>query len=250
MPDAPRIIKLADGLYVRQAVDNLTWADLGGYAVVVDALEQPGLKGEVFTRLKATIGETDIRYVLNTHMHGDHTALHPAFLRRGAKIVVHELGVRSGSEYIRFKKTWEDAGEKRAVRMHWLGGCHTAEDSVVFFPDDSVLCTGDLFGWGMIPGSPSRGGLKEALLDRYARMIDFGAETVVPGHGPLATTGHLQRWTAYFTELLESVGEAKRAGKSLAEVRAGLPLPEDMRNWWRLAEWKHSYNIERICNSA
>jgi len=247
MSDTAQIIKLADGLFVRQEVDNLTWADMGEYAVVVDALEQPHLEREVFDAIRSTIGEKQISYVLNTHMHYDHVALHPAFIGRGAQIVVQKRGVRENEpNFITFADSWEHSGTKRAVSMHWLGGCHTAEDSVIYFPDDGVLCIGDLFSWGLITGNPNRAGLKDALLDRYEKMIAFNARVVVPGHGPLATTDHLRRWVAYYAELSEAVAEKKRAGRTVDEVKRELPPPVDMREWWRFVEWKHDTNTARV----
>ena len=64
--ETPTIVTVADGLFVRQAVDSMGWIDLGEYAVVVDALEQPELEEEVFETIASTIGDRPIRYVLNT----------------------------------------------------------------------------------------------------------------------------------------------------------------------------------------
>ena len=40
--ETPTIVTVGEGFYVRQAVDNIAWIDLGEYAIVIDALEQTG----------------------------------------------------------------------------------------------------------------------------------------------------------------------------------------------------------------
>ena len=249
MGDEARIIRLAEGIFIRQEVDNCTWADMGEFAVVIDALEQPRLADEVLAAIRETIGEKPIRYVLNTHMHYDHVALHPAFIRAGARVVCQESGHRGGGDHVTFAVSWEEGGPGRRVEMHAVGPCHTPEDAVVFFPDDGLLCVGDLFGWGLIPMEPFRAAGKDTVLDVYRRLIDFGAETVVPGHGPVATLDHLRRWVAYFNDMLAKVGELKRSGRSADRIKAAIPPPEDMRDWWRFLEWKHEHNLNEIISA-
>lgn len=55
--DVAKIIKIADGIYVRQAIDNLTWIDMGDYAIAIDALEEAHLAGEVFAAIESTLGD-------------------------------------------------------------------------------------------------------------------------------------------------------------------------------------------------
>ncbi len=252
MGDEARIIQLAEGIFIRQDVDNCTWADMGAYAVVIDALEQAHLEGEVLAAIRDTIGEKPIRYVLNTHMHYDHVALHPALIRAGATVVCEESGYRNGDggkDYVTFATSWEEGGPGRRVEMHAVGPCHTPEDAVVFFPDDGLLCVGDLFGWGLIPMEPFRVAGEGTVLDVYERLIDFGAETVIPGHGPVATLDHLRRWVAYFNDMRAKIGELKASGMSADEIKAAVEPPDDMRDWWRFTEWKHEHNINEICSA-
>ena len=244
-PDTPKILNLADGLYVRQAVDNMAWIDLGGWAVVVDALEQPDLEGEVFEAVAATIGETPVRFVLNTHTHRDHVALNEAFRRRFQAEIVNLRTQSIGPE-----GRWLE-GPRRRLQVLPMAGCHSNEDCVVWLPRERVLFAGDLFGWGMIPTTrPLDDETAELLTDTYARLIAFDAATVVPGHGPRCTTAELVRWVEYFHWLEGRVAEACAQGKSERQVVDETPPPEDMKTWWRLALWKHAHNVARVFRAA
>ena len=80
--ETPTIVTVAEGFCVRQAVDVIAWIDLGDGVLVVDALEQAHLEQEVFAAITETLGDKPVKYVLNTHPHGDHVALNAAFERR------------------------------------------------------------------------------------------------------------------------------------------------------------------------
>jgi len=238
--DTPRILELADGFYVRQAVDNIAWIDMGGFAVVVDALEQAQLEGEVFDAIEKTIGDVPIRYVLNTHTHYDHVALNPAFQRRGAE-VVNMRTVDLPPEGRRFD------GAKRRLLMLPLGGLHTAEDCLVWLPQDRVLFVGDLFGWGLIPlGSALTDETAERLVDAYHEMIELDPVTVVPGHGPICSADELRRWVEYFRWLRRGVADALRQGESPDDIERRLAPPQDMLGWWRFVEWKHAEGVSKV----
>jgi len=242
-PDTPKLITVAEGFCVRQEVDNIAWIDLGGCAVVVDALEHAELEGEVLGLIARTLGDAPVRYVLNTHTHYDHTALNEAFRRRGAEIV------NQGTASIPPDGRWFE-GTKRKVLMLPLPGCHTDEDCVVRVEPEGALFTGDIFGWGLIPSGGLDDAMADRLLETYRRMIDFGAETVVPGHGPLCATAELKRWVEYFRWLRRQVGAAIAAGKGDREIRKQLPPPDDMRHWWRFLDWKHEDSLGKVLGAV
>lgn len=243
--DAPKIITVADGFYVRQEVDNIAWIDLGEYAVVVDALERAELEDEVFDAIARTLGDTPVRYVLNTHTHYDHTALNRAFQKRCGAETVNQRTASLPAEGRWFE------GHRRRVQMLPMGGCHTREDCVVWVPDDRALFVGDIFGWGLIPTEASlRKDNARLLVDTYNRLIDFGAETVIPGHGPLCSTAELTRWVDYFNALQQQAAEGCAAGKSDAEIAADIPPPDDMKHWWRFIMWKHEDSLSKVLRAV
>jgi len=163
------VLHVSDGVWVRQAVDNIGWADLGGSAVVVDALEQRRLKGEVFAGLDQTLGETPMRYVLNTHTHGDHTALNRPLAKRYDAQIVNGRTVNPGEN-----GRWFEGERGRALLLP-TPGCHTDEDCCVWIEPDRVLFVGDVFGWGLAgPNGALAPGQAGHILRTYERLIASG----------------------------------------------------------------------------
>jgi len=244
-PDTPKIITVAEGFCVRQEIDNIAWIDLGGCGVVVDALERRELEEEVLAAIRVTLGQTPLRYVLNTHTHGDHTALNAALAREFGAEIVNQRTAPVGPE-----GRWFEGTRRRLKWLH-MPGCHTPEDCVAWVPADKALFVGDIFGWGLVPSSGALGAeAARRLLDTCRRLIDFDPAVVIPGHGPLGTKQTLERYVAYIEWLRERCAAAVRAGKSDDEIRAELAPPDDMAGWWRFLAWKHADSLGKVLQAA
>ena len=138
--DTAKIVTVSEGLYVRQAVDNMGWIDLGDCALAVDALEQRRLEAEVFAAIQSTLGEKPVRYLLNTHTHGDHVALNAAFQKRFGTEVVRALFVGDlfGWGLINLSRSLTDETAKLlADTYERLIGF----DAAVVIPGHGPLCT-------------------------------------------------------------------------------------------------------------
>ena len=243
--DAASIEKVADGFYVRQAIDNTAWVDMGGVAIVVDALEQRKLAKEVFQAIADTIGDVPVKYLFNTHTHYDHVALNRAFKKRYGTEIVNTHTATIPPEGL-----WYE-GERRRALMLPMPGCHTEEDCVVWLPADRALFVGDIFGWGLIP--LTRGLNDETaqlLLDTHQRLIDFDPAVVIPGHGPLCRADELIRWVEYFCWLRDEVRRACREGMDDAQIVRDLTPPDDMKSWWRFLQWKHADSVAKVIKAV
>ncbi|MBI3911473.1 MAG: MBL fold metallo-hydrolase [Armatimonadetes bacterium] len=245
-----RILELGPGVFIRNAVDNATWADLGEGVVVVDALEDPNLAPVIQNCIRAAVGKP-MKWLINTHWHADHTACNPIWARQGVTVITHEsVGPPTlpgdGRPDITFHDRYTLRPGERAVEVEYLGGTHTPWDSVVYFTWAKVLHVADLFGWGMIPLARWDEQKVPRLREVLGRVLAYDADVLIPGHGPVLTRNHIRRWLQYFEELLAQVPAMARARKSLAEVAAALPPPEDMRDWWRFVDWKHGYNLKML----
>ena len=242
--EIPTIETVADGFYVRQEVDNIAWIDMGGYALVVDALEVPELEEEVFAAIRSTLGDLPVRYVLNTHTHYDHVALNDAFRRSFGAEIIDQQNTPSPPD-----GRWFEGSRRRALMLP-TPGCHTPEDCCVWVPDDRALFVGDIFGWGVIPLIRRLCDESfELLRDTYARLIEFDAATVIPGHGPLCTTAELRRWIEYLEWLCEQVVRRCDQGQSDEQIMREITPPKDMAAWWRFLLWKHEDSLTKALSA-
>ncbi len=242
--DVPKIITVGEGFQVRQAIDNIVWIDMGEYAIVVDALEEAHLADEVFAAIASALGDTPVRYLLNTHTHYDHVALNSAFRRRYGTEIIDQANTPAPPEGRWFE------GSRRRLQWIPMTGCHTAEDCVAWVPDDRALLVGDIFGYGLIPLTVNlREDSARLLVETYNRLIEFDADVVIPGHGPLCTTATLTRWVEYFHWLRERIGELVAAGAKDKKILAEMAPPEDMKSWWRFLKWKHEDSVSKVLKS-
>lgn len=245
-----RILEIGEGIFIRQAVDNCLWADLGEGAVVVDTLEDPLLAPRIEEKVRETTG-LPVKWVINTHWDIDHIAGNAYFAQKGATIIAHHSCAPAsakpdGNPNVVFEERYLLQSGNRGVEIEWLGGTHTPADSVVYFPWAKVLHVADLFGWGLFMQrqiNPQQIQRTQQILDR---LLQYDAEVIVCGHGPLLTLEHLRRFKDYYHQLIQEVPSLKRRGLSLDQVEESLPPPEDMKTWWRFVDWKHHRNLERL----
>lgn len=163
-------------------------------------------------KIKAVIdslAETNIKYLINTHWHGDHTGGNEAFAKMGATIVAHDnVRERLSHKQIRpFGKSTEAAPElawprltfSEQMNVHINGesiqlihhhNAHTDGDAFVYFPSYNVLHMGDCFFKGRFPFvDVDMGGTPDGIIEAVAAALMLADEDtkIIPGHGTLAT---------------------------------------------------------------
>lgn len=249
-----KILELGDGVYIRNAVDNAAWADLGDGAVEIDALEDPKLALVIESAIRETTGKR-LKWLINTHWHPDHIACNPTWAAKGVTVIAHQscggpTPEHTGEPNVTFADRYTLEGANRRVDCEWLGGTHTPWDTVVYFPWAKVLHIADLFGWGMIPLAQMEPAKVTRLKEVLNRVLEYDAHTLIPGHGPVLTPAEIRRWLAYFDELLERVPPLARGGKSVDQIEKEFPPPADMASWWRFVDWKHRRNLEMVAAAA
>jgi len=244
------VIEVGPGVWVRVAIDNISWCDLGEGAAVIDALEDDTQADVVRGLIKETTGQ-DLKWIVNTHWDVDHIACNPQWRKEGAVLVAHESCAKSAGDwagrpdiYYSEKAALQGTGDKK-IEMEWVGGTHTPWDCFLYFPHAAVLHIADLFGWGLIPCRPTPqkiARLKEVL----NHILTFKADAVICGHGPVTSLENLRQYLSYLDELLEKVPPLAQAGQSVEEIEKQVPPPDEMKDWWRFTDWKHAKNIEMI----
>jgi glyoxylase-like metal-dependent hydrolase (beta-lactamase superfamily II) len=229
---------------------NHTWVVFKDYVVVIDA-NFPKEAADVVAAIKKTT-DKPIRYVLDTHHHGDHAYGNAVWAKEGAKIVAHKntarlLMTNGPKQWADASKDREDLrknelkqvditfddeyvlddGTQRVVFRHF-GHSHTPGDAVAYLPKHKILCTGDAcvngaFNYMGHSDSASWPKCLEAM-----KKLDI--DVICPGHGLPARKELLDKEIRYFTELRAAVKKGLDEKKTLAEITAGLNFP-----WYK--EW-------------
>jgi cyclase len=186
---------------------------------------------EIVAKVKALTDEP-IRYVINTHHHGDHTGGNAALMKTAeaiAHVNAREIMVeknQSGLPRITFAdKTVVHLGGKEVHAYHFGRG-HTRGDSVVYFPEHKIVHTGDLF----IETAPfidySSGGSGTEWPSTLSEAAKINFDTVIPGHGSVMKRADFDKWRKSMDSVLAEVTKLKKAGKSKEEVASTLKLED------------------------
>jgi len=172
----------------------------------------------------------DVKYVINTHYHGDHTGSNEYFGERGATIVAHQnvrvrlLGLEDQPEAALPVITHHDGVNiyfnDEQLKVIALSG-HTDGDSAVLFKRANVLHAGDLFFNGRFPyiDLEGGGGVEDYIASQQTMLELINDETVViPGHGPLGNRGDLQSMNRMIVDTYAAVKRAVAGGAALDDV--------------------------------
>jgi glyoxylase-like metal-dependent hydrolase (beta-lactamase superfamily II) len=201
-----------------------------------------------------TMSDQPIRFLVNTHFHGDHTGGNAPFaMQEMVTIVAHEnlkrrleSGTTNGLTGARTepaapaavpKQTYADrttvqVGGRTAQVAH-PNGAHTDTDSYVYFADANVLATGDIVTFGRYPNIDfANGGHIDGMIaavDAYIALTNDNSK-VVPGHGPLGNRAMLREYKDMLTSARARVARLIAEGKTIDEAVAAKPNADyDMR---------------------
>ena len=171
-----------------------------------------------------------VRYVLNTHQHGDHTGSNEKMKANGVQVIAHRnarvnmvAGKQPGLPHVSFTDQAQVYLGGKEVDAYYNGRGHTNGDVVIYFPALRVLHTGDLFttnGMGSVAPLVDYNGMGSAIewtktLDGVLKL-DF--DTVIPGHGPISKKADLEKYRAGFEKMQTNIRNLSRQGKSKDDV--------------------------------
>ena len=184
-----------------------------------------------------------LKFVLNTHHHGDHTGGNANFGAKDATIIAQSNVRKRLASDANSKKealpviTFDQSasvyfnGEEIKLLHHGPG--HTDGDSVIQFAGANVVHMGDLFFNGAFPFIDLKsGGSIDGYIKTVAEVLEkIPADAkVIPGHGKLGTVEDLKTFHAMLVETTGLVKKDIAAGKSLADLKAA-GLPEKFKDY-------------------
>ncbi len=241
-----KVLPVAGSVYLLEGVGGNIAASVGEDGIVLVDDEFAPLAEKIAAALKG-IGVTDkpVRYVINTHYHGDHTGGNLPLASGGSTLIAQthvrerlERGGEGGNGgAIKFDNK---PAEKLALpvitfdhdmtvhlngedirALHYPSG-HTDGDSIIFFPKANVVHMGDdyvRYGFPFIDvaGGGSIDGMIEACESVIATLP--ADVKVIPGHGELSNLGEMREYVAMLKATRSAVAKAIKSGMSLQRMK-------------------------------
>lgn len=190
---------------------------------------------QILAKVKS-ITDQPVRYVLNTHHHGDHTGGNAALIQ-SAEVISHGNARRNmasnsqpGLPGVTFDRDVSIFLGGKQVQAHYFGRGHTDGDAVIYFPGEKVIHTGDLFVRGAPYIDYGSGGGAVPWRDTLEKILELDFDTVIPGHGPVSKREDIVRWARDYETVRKRLRELSHQGKSVEEVEQLLKL-DDLRDW-------------------
>ena len=235
-------VKVADGLYVLMggpAQGNIAVSVGPDGIFLVDSMYAQ-MHDKIVAAVRA-LSPQPIRYVVNTHLHGDHTAGNAAMARLGAVIVSHEnmrkrlataqpapaagtLPVVTYTDSL----TLHFNGEE--IQIYHPAPAHTDGDSIVYFRKANVVHVGDIPASLRYPNiGVNDGGTVDGMMAAARQLMKIVKPDtkIIPGHlGPVVGFKEVEQQLAMFAAVRDRVAAAIKAGKTEAEVVASKPTKD------------------------
>ncbi len=243
--------KVSGNVYMLQGAGGNIGVSVGADGILIVDDQFAPLADKIRAALKG-LNQGKLRFILNTHWHGDHTGSNAQFGPE-ATIIAHD-NVRkrlSSEQKIPFFKSTVPASPKEALpvitfnnslsvhfngedirAIHYPHG-HTDGDSVIFFTTSNVVHLGDDFFSGTFPFvDVDNGGNVVGLAKNIGEIITkipAGAK-LIPGHGPLSTIDDLKLYHRMLLQTTDVVRKKVAAGKTLDQIKSE-GLPEEWKSW-------------------
>jgi len=232
--------KISDDMYMLLGPGGNIGVSVGDDGVFVIDDKFARFADQIIGQIKG-ITDAPIRYVVNTHYHGDHAGANAQMKAAGATIMAHDnVRKRMGMTFENkaFGQTvkatdpslWPTLTFSDKATLHFNGqtvtavhtpNAHTDGDSIIYFKEANLLHMGDNFFNGMFPYIDiDGGGSLQGMIASHETglsMIDNNT-TIIPGHGPLASKADLKKTQEMLKDIQNRVQSEITKGATLEEI--------------------------------
>jgi cyclase len=244
---------LGDGVYMLEGQGgNITVATAKDGIIMVDGEFAP-LHDKIKAAI-ATLSNRPVKYLINTHFHGDHSGGNAPFAKDGATIVAEvnvktrlAAGTTSGLTGVKTppvatealpSKTYTGAFKirllGRVADLRHIANAHTDGDTYVWFKTANVLATGDTFTNGRYPNIDfANGGDINGMIaatNAYLKLVNDKSR-IVPGHGPIADKAALAQYRTMLITARDRMAKLVKEGRSENDVIAAKPFADLDAKW-------------------
>ncbi|PCJ41533.1 MAG: hypothetical protein COA71_08225 [SAR86 cluster bacterium] len=255
-------LKVRNNIYMLVGAGGNITAQVGDDGILIVDTQYAEMSDKILAALQEISGGAALRYIINTHVHGDHVGGNVNLARSGATIsggnmrrdVTGQSAAIIAHESVLLRLTTTDAGSTmdvdgwptssyfegkkdiyfngEGVRIMHQPRAHTDGDSIVYFRKSDVIATGDVYRTDAYPFIDiATGGTIQGFLNAAQAIIDQiipvygqdGGTLVIPGHGRLSDFGDVLNWREMLTIIHDRVKDLKDQGLSLEEVLEAKP---------------------------
>lgn len=247
--------EVAKGIYMLSGENGFTGGNLGllvgDEAVILIDDSMPQFLDKMQSSIKG-VTERPIDYVLNTHLHGDHTGNNSAVSEAGAHIIAHENvrqrliknGVKEDDvmkpapkntlPVITFHEAIHLYFNEQPMKVVHVPHAHTDGDSVIHFTNANVIHAGDVFFNNRFPFIDlNSGGSVEGMISALKKIHSMADDKtkIIPGHGELADIKDLKSAIDTLEDSRNKIQTLIDQGLDEEAIVAENPLAKYHDNW-------------------
>lgn len=239
--------KLANNFYTLEGQGGVIGVLTGSDGIFMVDTQFAPLSEKIAAAIKQ-ISNQPIRFIVNTHVHPDHTGGNANFAKMGAVLIsrnelrdrlMHPVPAANGTPgtpapaaalpLITYEGQMTFHMDGEDIRILGIPRAHTDGDSIVYFPGPDVIMTGDFYRSVQYPNiDRANGGSLNGMLDGLGRLIGLaGPNTkIVPGHGPIVGRAEVMAHRDMILAIRDKVSQLVSQGKSQDEVMAAHPTSD------------------------
>ncbi len=244
--------QLSDSFYYLEGQGGNIGVSIGEDGVLLVDDQYAPLSKKILDAI-AELTDQPLRFVINTHIHGDHVGGNTNMAKAGATIFAHEnVRDRLAASYtnaesnqlsgdqrlslplVTFPETIDFHLNGQDIHVFHLGPGHTDGDSFVYFKQANIIHTGDVFRTTAYPRiDANTSGSFHGIVKAYEMLLDISnSETkFLPGHGVVSSQQELRDQLGMFNTIRTRVRTSIAKGMSLSQIQASELTAEYDERW-------------------